>query len=133
MNLFAGCIVVDKTATLWNINYDYITSLSSNGNRVVFIFWETTTNNKQELEEELTKKLWNIIDFDMSHESENKIDIFHGTYEEWIYETAAFEGENVDINEVKDRFEWFDEAVCVREWWISERFWNKIIIVDFVY
>ena len=54
-------------------------------------------------------------------------------YEEGIYEIATFEWEEVDFNEIFDRFKDFEEVVAIREVEVSEKFGNKKIRVDFVY
>ena len=133
MNIFAGNIVVSKESVLSKIPYDYIANLSATGERVVFVFGETGQESSEAVVSELTQLLWEISQVDISHSTEEKLDILNTTYEEGIYELASFEGENVSYGEIKDRFEDFEEAVCVREAEISKKFGTKIIRVDFVY
>lgn len=133
MNIFSGNLVVGKNAILWNLKCDYIANLSTTWERVIFVFWETETLSSAELLELFREQLWEITKYDLSHSVEDKIDIFHTTYEEWAYELASFEWENMNLADIKDRFEDFEEAVCVREAEKSEKFWNRVIKVDFVY
>jgi len=133
MNIFAGNIILKWNNTIKNLDFDYIENLSKTWDKVVYLFWETELKSTDDLVLFLTNKLWNILSYDISIETENKVDIINDTYEQWVYELATFEWEQVDFNEISDRFKWFEEVVSIRESDISTKFWNKIIKVDFVY
>ena len=60
-------------------------------------------------------------------------EVITDTYEEWVYELASFEWEQVEYNDFVDRFRDFDWVISVREAEASNKFWNKVIKVDFVY
>ena len=81
----------------------------------------------------LTEKFWELKHYDISISTEDKMELVNDTYEEWVYELATFEWEQVDFNEIYDRFQDFEEVVCIREAEDSLRFWNKVVKVDFVY
>ena len=74
-----------------------------------------------------------ILNSDLTVEMEWKLEIIGESYDEGLYEVATFEWEEVNFDEIFERFSEFEEVVCVREGWISEKFWNKKIKVDFVY
>ena len=81
----------------------------------------------------LKDTLWEMLNYDISVSSEDKIEIIGESYEEGLYELASFEGEEVDFDEIYERFKDFEEVVSIREAEISTRFWNRIIKVDFIY
>lgn len=132
MNIFSWNITLDGNKKI-DLDFDYVESLSKSWNKIVFVFWETDLKNHWELVAMFEKTLWPIVGHDLSISSENKIDILNWTYEEWIYEIASFEWEEVSFEEIIDRFKDFEEVVSIRESWISEKFGNKKIKVDFVY
>lgn len=132
MNIFSWNITLDGNKKI-DLDFDYIESISKSWNKIVFVFWETELKTKKELVESLEKSVWKIINSDISISSESKIDILNSAYEEWIYEIASFEWEEVTFDEIVDRFKNFEEVISVRESDISEKFWNKKIKVDFVY
>lgn len=133
MNRFAWTIVVSKEAVLSKIEFDYIVNMSTSWERVVFVFGETNINTPQELREYFSNILWEMKKYDISHSWEDKMEIIWWECEEEIYECATFEGEQVDFEEMKDRFEDFDGVVSIREAELSSKFWNRVIKVDFVY
>ncbi len=132
MNIFSWNVTLDGNKKI-NLDFDYIESLSKSWNKIVFVFWETSLKSHWELVAMFEKSLWPILWHDLSISSESKIDILNWTYEEWIYEIATFEWEEVSFEEIIDRFKDFEEVVSIREAWISEKFGNKKIKVDFVY
>ncbi len=132
MNIFSWNITLDGNKKI-DLDFDYIESISKSGNKILFVFWETELKTKNELISSLEKSVWKIINYDISISSESKIDILNSAYEEWIYEIASFEWEEVTFDEIVDRFKNFEEVISVRESEISQKFWNKTIKVDFVY
>lgn len=131
MNKFAWNITLK-----WNpkvdLDFDFVESLGKTGNKNIFVFGETDETTKDWILKFFEEK-FEVLNSDLSIETEEKIEIIWESYEEWLYEVASFEWEEVDFKEIFERFEEFEEVVCVREAWISEKFWNKIIKVDFVY
>ena len=131
MNKFAWNITLK-----WNpkvdLDFDFVESLGKTGNKNIFVFGETDENTKEWILKFFEEK-FEVLNSDLSIETEEKIEIIWESYEEWLYEVASFEWEEVDFKEIFERFEEFEEVVCVREAWVSEKFWNKIIKVDFVY
>jgi hypothetical protein len=116
-----------------SFDFDYVESLSKNWEKNLFIFGETEIKTSKEFLEYCKKELWKITTFDISISSEDNILLEPYDYEEWIYEVASFEWEQVSFSEIKKRFEESDSFISIREAWISEKFGNKIVKVDFVY
>ncbi|MDQ7010032.1 MAG: hypothetical protein Q9M94_07115 [Candidatus Gracilibacteria bacterium] len=134
MNLVVGTINLEKNENIpESFDFDYVSSLSENGEKNLFIFGETEIKSSKEFVEYCEKELGKITDFDISIETENKIILEPYDYEEGIYEVASFEGEQVNFSEIKNRFEENDTLISVREAGISPKFGNKIIKVDFVF
>jgi len=134
MNTFAWNITLKwNKAIPSDFEFDYIESLSKTGNKILYIFGETEINSSQELVDFLKDKLGELLNWDISISSEDKIEILPYDYEEGIYELVSFEGEEVDFNEIKQRFEEHEAIFSVREAEVSKRFWNRVIKVDFIY
>jgi len=133
MNIFSWSITLTWNKVISWLEFDYVENLSKTGDKIVFIFWDTELKKSTEVLDMLREKLWELKNYDISISSEDKMELIHSTYEEWVYELATFEWEQVDFEEIHDRFKDFDEVVAIREAEISEKFWNKKIKVDFIY
>ncbi len=134
MNTVAGTITLD-----WNqiipesFDFDIIESLEKSWNKTIYFFWETPLESSDDFLLESKNILWKILHSDISISSENKIHLSLFDYDEGFYELARFEWEQVSFSEIKKRFSESPDVISIRESDISKRFWNKIIIVDFVY
>ncbi len=133
MNTFAWNIILNWNKVISGLDFDYVANLSKTWDKIMFIFGDTELNSTAEIIDMIEDKLWDLKSYDISVSSEDKIEIINDTYEEWVYEIATYEWEQVDFEEIIERFEDFDEVVSIREWEISEKFWNKVVKVDFVY
>ena len=133
MNTFAWNITLNWNKIINWLDFDYVANLSKTWDKVIFIFWETELKSSKDIVQMLEEKLWELKNHDISIETEDKMELINDTYEEWVYELATFEWEQVDFAEILDRFWEFDEVVSIREAEISSRFWNKVVKVDFVY
>lgn len=133
MNTFAWNITVNWNTTISWLDCDFIANLSTTWDKVIFVFGDTELKTSAEVLEMLRNKLGEIKNYDISISTEDKMDIINSTYEEWVYELATFEWEQVDFNEIMDRFKDFEEVVSIREAEVSSKFWNKVVKVDFVY
>ncbi|PZM83271.1 hypothetical protein DLH72_03820 [Candidatus Gracilibacteria bacterium] len=132
MNKFAGNITIKGNPKV-ELEIDFIESLSKTGDKNIFFFGETELNSSEEILDSFREIFPEILNYDISVETEKKIKIVGESYEEGLYELATFEGEEVNFDEIFERFEDFEEVVCVREAEISEKFGNKKVKVDFVY
>ena len=133
MNVFAGNIVVLGQTTVDLEDFDYIESLSSTWDKVIYVFGETQLKTSQELLESLGQKLGDFKVTDISISTEDAIGIVPYDYESGIYECARFEWENVGFEEIADRFEDVEGVFAIREAETSSMFWNRVVKVDFVY
>jgi hypothetical protein len=133
MNTFAWNITLRWNNTIGEFDFDYVENLSKDWNKVLYVFWDTELENSEDLVDFLGDKLWAFINHDLSISTENKISIVWDSFEEGVYELATFEWEQVDFDDLLDRFIDFDWVISVREAEISTRFWNKVVKVDFVY
>ena len=129
MNVFAGNFTLNGNKKI-DLDFDFVESLSKNGDKIVFVFWETELKTSKEVLDMIIQSVWELKNYDISISSEDNIEIVNLAYEEGIYEIATFEWEEVDFNEIFDRFK---EVVAIREVEVSEKFGNKKIRVDFVY
>lgn len=134
MNTFAWNITFNWNKVVpENFEFDYIESLSKIWDKNLYIFGETELKKSNDLVKSFEEKFGELKNYDISISSEDKIELLEYDYEEWMYELVSFEWEFTDFNEIKERFEDHDAIFSVRETWVSERFWNKIVRVDFVY
>lgn len=133
MNTFAWNLTLNWNKVISWLDYDFVANLSKTWDKVIYIFWDTELDTSEKLLEMLKEKLGEFKDFDISISTEDKMELVNSTYEEWVYELATFEWEQVDFEEINERFKDFEEVVSIREAEISKKFWNKVIKVDFVY
>ncbi|ATU04938.1 hypothetical protein BKN14_00570 [Candidatus Gracilibacteria bacterium HOT-871] len=131
MYKFAGNITVKGNPKV-ELDLDFVESLGKSGNKNIFVFGETEFPTSKEILENFSEK-FEILNSDLTVEMEGKLEIIGESYNEGLYEVATFEGEEVNFDEIFERFSEFEEVVCVREGGISEKFGNKKIKVDFVY
>ena len=125
--------LVENNPVPESFDFDSVASLSKSGERHLFIFGETEINTSKEFLKYCEKELGKISSHDISISTEDNILLEPYDYEDEIYEVASFEWEQVSFEEIKKRFEESDSFISIREAGISEKFWNKIIKVDFVY
>lgn len=134
MNTFAWNITLKWNKTIiGKLDFDYVENISKDWNKVLYVFGDTDMENSEELSDMFTELLWEVLYYDVSLSSEDKVSILWDSFEEWVYELASFEWEQVDFDEILDRFSDFDWVISIREAEISNKFWNKVIKVDFVY
>ncbi len=133
MNTFAWNITLVWNKKITWLDFDYVENLSKDWNKVLFIFWDTEFKTSNEIIAILKDKLWELKNYDISISTEDKMSIIWDTFEEWVYELATFEWEQVDYDEILERFTDFDWVISIREAEISNKFWNKVIKVDFIY
>jgi len=132
-------LVIWNVTFKWNIiipksfDFDIVESLSKTWDKNIYFFWETEINSSKDFLEKELKKIWEIIDYDISISTEDKIEFLPYDYEEWVYELVSFEWEEVNFEEIVERFKEHDAIFSVREAEISKKFWNRVIKVDFVY
>ena len=132
-------LVVWNISFSWNVvvpesfDFDTIETLSKTWDKNIYLFWETEIKTSDDFVLMCEKEIWKIINSDISLAWESKVELFPYDYEEEIYELVSFEWEDVDFAEIKERFKEHDAIFSIRESWISEKFWNKIIKADFIY
>jgi len=134
MNTVVWTITVEwKDQISEDFDFDIVPSLSTNWNITIYFFWETEIKTSKDFIEDSEKYLWKILHSDISISSEENVFLDPFDFEEWVYEVASFSWEQITFWEIKKRFEWNEEVISIREAEVSEKFWNKVIKVDFVY
>ena len=134
MNTVVWTITVEwKDQISEDFDFDIVPSLSTNWNITIYFFWETEIKNSKDFIKDSEKYLWKILHSDISISSEENVFLDPFDFEEWVYEVASFSWEQITFWEIKKRFEWNEEVISIREAEVSEKFWNKVIKVDFIY
>lgn len=134
MNTFAWNITLNWNKVIpESFDFYYIESLSKTGDKNLYIFGETKIKTSKDLIKNFEESFWELKNYDISISSEDKVELFEYDYEEWMYELVNFEWEFIEYNEIKERFVDHDAIFSVREAETSNRFWNKVVKVDFVY
>ena len=116
-----------------SFDFDTIVHNNLEDKQTIFFFGETPCESIDDFLKVHSEELWNIKSFDISHGNEDSIFLDPSSYEEGVYEVTSFEGSHINFDDIHNRFEEVAEAICVRECEVSNRFWNKIIRVDFIY
>lgn len=132
MQTFAGTVTLKWNKKI-NLPFDYVENLSQSGDKVIYFFWETTLETIEELLETLSEELWPVKHYDISISNKMKVEVKNEIFDDWVYELASFEWEEVNFNEIKERFEDASEVIAIRESGFSPIFWNRIVKVDFLY
>lgn len=132
MNKFAWNITIK-----WNpkvdLDFEFISYLNRNWNTNICFLWETEMKSSIEILNFFKKKFEEVLNYDISIESEDKIVVYLENYKEWFYEVVSFEWEKVDFNEILNKFAENKYVVAVREAEISKKFGNRVVKIDFIY
>lgn len=132
-------LVIWNITFVWNLkipesfDFDVIENINKNWNKNIYIFWETLLDNSKDFISMCEKEIGKIDNYDISISTEDKLELFPYDFEEWLYELVSFEWEEVNFEEIKNRFLEHDAIFSIREAETSKRFWNRVIKVEFVY
>ncbi len=132
-------LVVWNITFKWNLiipksfDFDVVETLSKTWDKNIYLFWETDIKFSKDFVKMCEKEIWKIKNFDISISTEDKIELLPYDYEDWIYESVSFEWEEINFDEILDRFKEHDAIFSVRETEISNKFWNRVIRADFIY
>jgi len=74
---------------------------------------------------------WKYID--ISFEGVDAIELMSEGGAEGVYECVSFEGQEVNFEEIYERFADQDMVITVREAETSQRYGNRVVKVDFMY
>lgn len=129
MNIFAWNFTLENKIKTPDIDFD-ILQISETSYFVMW--WDEEIKNHKEVVSFLEKHFWKIKFYDISIDSEDELEILMSETEWEVYERTVFSWVEVSFDTILERFSVSDEAICVREWKESQ-FWNREIIVDFVY
>ena len=130
MNIFAGNFSVKQDMEVPNIDYDIIKISAKN----FFIMWGSEEISDQtELGTFLAKNFGELESTDISIDSEVRVEILADESLWESYECVVFTWPSVEISEILERFADSWDVLCVREGNISQRFWNREVVVDFMY
>lgn len=132
MNKFAWNITFSGVIDLQEVENNLLELETESWDTIVYIHGDTEAENSSTLLESF-KKYWEILNYDLSISSEDKVAILSDDFWEWIYELTTFEWVAVTYDEILDRFNEVYEVLSVREAEISKKYGNRIIKVDFVY
>ena len=132
MYTFAWTITLSDNKKI-NLDIDYIEVLKKWKHKVIYLMWETNVKSVEELVDTLKEELWNIDSYEISFSKEQKVQVMSEIFDDWVYEVACFEWEEVEFKEIRERFVDTPEVVSVREAEFSDIFKNRKIKVDFLY
>jgi len=135
MNYFAGSITFAWNVTLnfKNRTFNFVKNMTKDNNSNVFFFWETTKETSSELLAFFKEVVSSdVISYDLSIDSEDKIEILEDEQIDWEYNVMSISGINTNFEDVLENFQEWEEVVSIREAEDSKIFWNKIIRVDVI-
>jgi len=135
MNYFAGSITFT-----WNVklsfkdrSFNFVKNMTKDKNSNVYFFWETEKETSKDLLEyfkEIISK--DVLTYDLSIESEDKIEIFEDEQIDWEYNIMSISWINTIFEDILENFQDGEEVICIREAENSKMFWNKVIKVDVI-
>ncbi len=130
MNIFAGNITLEDSKEIPELDFDVIQV----GEKSYFIMGaDPDLKSIEEICHYLETQLGKIVSHDVSLEWKDALEILSSEYEDGVYECVSFEWAEVSFSAILERFAESSEVMCVREAEVSEKFWNRIIKVDFIY
>lgn len=132
MNKFAWTLTFRWVVNLEEVENNLLEIETSEWDTVVYVHGDTVMETSEALLDSF-KKYWEILNYDLSISSEDKLAILSDDFWEGIYELASFEWVSVTYDEILDRFNEIYEVLSIREGEVSKNYGNKIIKVDFVY
>lgn len=134
MNTFSGTISFKTKIDTSKLQDKHVTVESAESDIfTLFIFGQTKLASSEEIIKSY-EKFGEIFSYDISISTEDNIAILNTDYEkDGLYEVAAFEWPEIDYKDIIGRFDEMFEVICVREAEESEKFWNRIVKVDFIY
>lgn len=134
MNTFSGTISFKTKIDTSKIQDKHVAVESAESDIfTLYIFGQTKIQSSEELIQSY-EKFGEIFSYDISISTEDNIAILNTDYEkDGLYEVAAFEWPEIDYKDIIGRFDEMFEVICVREAEESEKFWNRIVKVDFIY
>lgn len=131
MNKFVGTLTFTWKVDVEKINFKKLVIAWEN--TTLFLFWETEIDNSEALFQYFGG-FWELVNYDISLDTEDNISMLNTIIEpEGVYEMTSFESPEIDIRSISSRFLDSFEVISVREAEESEKFWNRIIKVDFIY
>ena len=108
----------------------FITNLNDFTN--IFLYWETDFLTSKELIEDISKKIfWEVLNYDISISTEDKISIISDLNQLWEYQNLTFSWVWISFQNILDKYKNETWVVSVREAEVS-KFWNRTVKVDFV-
>jgi len=135
MNYFAGSITFTWNITLSfkDRTFNFVKNMTKDNNSSVFFFWETTKKTSSELLEFLKKIVSeDVISYDLSISTEDKIEILEDEQIDWEYNVMSISWINTSFEDILDNFWEGEEVISIREAEDSKAFWNKVIKVDVI-
>lgn len=134
MNTFSGTISFKTKIDTSKLQDKHVAVESAESDIfTLFIFGQTKIQSSEEIIKSY-EKFGEIFSYDISISTEDNIAILNTDYEkDGLYEVAVFEWPEIDYKDIIGRFDEMFEVICVREAEESEKFWNRIVKVDFIY
>lgn len=135
MNYFAGSITFAWNVTLnfKDRTFNFVKNLTKSKDSNVYFFWETDKKTSEELLEFFKEVVSSeVVAYDLSIETEDKIEILEDTEIDGEYNVMAISWINNNFEEVLDWFSEWEEVIAIREAEDSKAFWNKVIKVDII-
>ena len=131
MKLFAGNFTLKDPIDIPPLDYDIIKIDENN----YFIMWGSEEfESSHDVIVFLRETLWELTHGDISIDGEDMLEILgQELYEQGSYECVSIEWPYIDFAEILERFAESGEVICVREAWVSQKYANRIVKVDFIY
>ncbi len=131
MKLFAGNFTLKDPIDIPPLDYDIIKIDENN----YFIMWGSEEfKSSHDVIVFLQETLWELTHGDISIDGEDMLEILgQELYEQGSYECVSIEWPYIDFTEILERFAESGEVICVREAWVSQKYANRIVKVDFIY
>lgn len=129
MNTFAWSITFRGVINTENLWVKFIIKQVKEWTYNIFLYWETEMKSSLEMFEHIKSKItWEIINYDISISTEDKIELSEGK-SEWNYKLKAIHGQ--DFESVVSAEKW-PNIVSIREAEESYLLWGRVIKIDYI-
>ena len=129
MNIFAGNFSVKNKTITPELDFDIIQISET----AYFIMgWDEDIDSVSKLKTFLEAYFGEIVEANISIDSEWSLEILMAETEWEVYECTSFSWPEVNFDAIIERFAGSDEAISIREW-KKTPYGNREVLVDFLY
>lgn len=131
-NIFSWSITFSWEINTSDFSFNFIIKEVNKNIFNIFMYWETKIESSLEIIDFIKSRInWEILWFDISISTEDKIKLFKNEKINWDYKFQSYEWIGVNFDSITLE-QINSNAISIREVENSKIFWNKIIRIDYI-